>query len=363
MLAPGRPSFYLQLFSQVISPPLVFIWLWNGSLTFRGSTFCLGDQGIHVIYLQLLSLRKRKKFYINICTRNESNISWKNVITWFSLCSYWSWSLSHQCFNYLPPLEVQSWESNYVVVWETQVALQGHDWNWLPVIHLGIGFYLSASENNWRNWILEYVLGLLPNLMARFALKYPMNYWKILIPFLAARHQRTLGRGDQRGQPRRVGRLGIGGSFPSFLPWASRGAKSCCRRPLQPSLHPALSLSPFAWQACLSTFFPTSPPFPVFQVTTHRDTSSSFPSVQDLGEPPFFLSAPGDLPDMPSVTYCTTAVISLTKTFSIFVVNPRVLSSGLLPFRMLSLCEYIYIFKKQCHLQIQAALQVYMVRF
>ena len=88
------------------------------------------------------------------------------------------------------------------------------------MIHLGIGFYLTASENNWRNWILEYVLGLLPNLMARFTLKYPMNYWKILIPFLAARHQRTLGReGDQRGQQRRVGRLGWGGlPSPPFCP-------------------------------------------------------------------------------------------------------------------------------------------------
>lgn len=166
--------------------------------------------------------------------------------------------------------------------------------------------------------------------MARFALEYPMNYWKILIPFLAARHQRTRGReGDQRGRPKRMGRLGWGCSFPLLSALGFKGAQSCCRRPLQPSLHPDLSLSPFAWQVCLSTFFPTSPPFPVLvawpgcQVTTHWDTSSSFPSVQDLGEPPFFSCQPQGTFLMLSVTYCTTVVISWTNIFSIFVVNPK----------------------------------------
>lgn len=111
-------------------PPLFFIWLWNGSLTFRGNTFCLGDQDIHVIYLQRLSLRKWKKSILmcKVLHEMKTRSRGKNVITWFSLGSYWSWSLSHRCFNYLSLLEVQSWESNYVVVWETQVAIQGHDW-------------------------------------------------------------------------------------------------------------------------------------------------------------------------------------------------------------------------------------------
>lgn len=45
------------------------------------------------------------------------------------------------------------------------------------VVHLGTAVYVTASRNNWSNWIPKYALDLLINLMARFALKDPMNYW------------------------------------------------------------------------------------------------------------------------------------------------------------------------------------------
>ena len=97
--------------------------------------------------------------------------------------------------------------------------------------------------------------------------------------------------------------------------------------PTQPS--PWLESESICLASLSEYLFPTSPPFPVLvawpgcQVTTHWDTSSSFPSVQDLGEPPFFSCQPQGTFLMLSVTYCTTVVISWTNIFSIFVVNPK----------------------------------------
>lgn len=156
-------------------------------------------------------------------------------------------------------------------------------------------------------------------------------------------------RGWSKRLTKKNGKTGVGCSLPLLSTLGFKEAKSCCRRPLQPSLHPDLSLSPFAWQVCLSTFFPTSPPFPVLvawpgcQVTTHWDTSSSFPSVQDLGEPPFFSCQPQG-----TFLTCCQLLTVLQLLFLWQISFPylwwtqRVLSSGLLPFSMKWLLYWVW---------------------
>lgn len=179
-----------------------------------------------------------------------------------------------------------------------------------------MGVYLSASLNNWSNWILEYVLGLLGNLMAIFALKYPMTYWKNINTVHCCQASEDTGKRPTKKCGKAGGPVSL--SYPLSAP-GFKGAKSCCIRALQLShLHLDSSLSPVAsphsqcWKHELDASWPLTQ-----TLVALSPQSRTWVSLHSS------LSAPGDPPEMLSVTYHTRVVFSLTNTFSIFVGKPE----------------------------------------
>lgn len=80
--------FFTSSYSHKISLLWFLYDFGMGSLTFRGSTHLSGGPG-YLCDLSTASLfRKRKNSILMLKIRNENNISGKNVITWFSLCSH-----------------------------------------------------------------------------------------------------------------------------------------------------------------------------------------------------------------------------------------------------------------------------------